>query len=203
MAEVSSTRREATRTRLLDAAERLFVTRGFSATSIGDICTEADFTRGAFYSNFATKEELFLALLDRTHQAKLAATRATFAQVDLDNVLTATSGLTSELGSREWFLISTEFTLHAVRNEEARRHLERHETALRNAVADLLEAIAERIGRRFTIPADQAARIAIAFLDGAHAQSYVEPGSVPPGSLESQYLAPILLGFTEEIPSKR
>ena len=52
-----------TRRRLLDAAAVVFIRRGFQAASIEEITAEAGFTRGAFYSNFDSKEELFVALL--------------------------------------------------------------------------------------------------------------------------------------------
>jgi AcrR family transcriptional regulator len=52
-----------TRSDLLRAANRLFVRRGFHETSINDIADEAGVTRGAVYSNFETKDDLFLALL--------------------------------------------------------------------------------------------------------------------------------------------
>ena len=57
--------RPATRERLLDAASEVFGERGFAAATVEEVCERAGFTRGAFYSNFATKEELLLALLDR------------------------------------------------------------------------------------------------------------------------------------------
>ncbi|MGH9133794.1 MAG: TetR family transcriptional regulator, partial [Ilumatobacteraceae bacterium] len=52
-----------TRRTLLHAAGRLFVRDGFVATSLADIADEAGVTKGAVYSNFASKEDLFLALL--------------------------------------------------------------------------------------------------------------------------------------------
>src|SRR5213592_3351898 len=55
--------REQTREALLDAAARVFVERGFLGSSVEAISTEAGFSRGAFYSNFASKEELFAELL--------------------------------------------------------------------------------------------------------------------------------------------
>src|SRR3954466_1955281 len=58
-----SERRAQTRAALLDAAARVFVERGFAGTSVEAIAADAGYTRGAFYSNFATKEELFVALL--------------------------------------------------------------------------------------------------------------------------------------------
>jgi AcrR family transcriptional regulator len=52
-----------TRADLLRAARRLFLRNGFTATSLADIAEEAGLTKGAVYSNFESKEDLFLALL--------------------------------------------------------------------------------------------------------------------------------------------
>jgi AcrR family transcriptional regulator len=54
-----------TRTELIDAAERLFTGQGFHATSLGAVADEAGFTKGAVYSNFASKEDLFFAVYER------------------------------------------------------------------------------------------------------------------------------------------
>jgi AcrR family transcriptional regulator len=66
------TRREKqaeTRRRLLDAAERVFLRRGLQGSSVEEIAAEAGFTRGAFYSNFESKDELFVELLqDRVYR---------------------------------------------------------------------------------------------------------------------------------------
>jgi AcrR family transcriptional regulator len=58
-----SERQEQTRRELLDAAARVFVRRGFQGSSVEEISAEAGYSRGAFYSNFASKEELFVELL--------------------------------------------------------------------------------------------------------------------------------------------
>jgi AcrR family transcriptional regulator len=61
-------RQAQTRQELLDAAARVFVKRGFSASSVEEISAEAGYTRGAFYSNFRSKNELFVELLhDRVY----------------------------------------------------------------------------------------------------------------------------------------
>ena len=57
-------RRPETRRRLLDAALAVFAEKGFNGARIEDVCAAAGYTRGAFYSNVATKEELFFALCD-------------------------------------------------------------------------------------------------------------------------------------------
>jgi len=56
-------RREQTRRDLLDAAARVFVKRGFNGSSVEEISAEAGYTRGAFYSNFRSKNALFVELL--------------------------------------------------------------------------------------------------------------------------------------------
>ena len=63
-------RRPLTVTALLDAAMGLFAEQGYGATSIPEICARAGLTKGAFYSNFATKDALFLALLDRSWERR-------------------------------------------------------------------------------------------------------------------------------------
>ena len=66
------TRREKqaeTRSRLMDAAGRVFLRRGLQGSSVEEITAEAGFTRGAFYSNFESKDELFVELLqDRVYR---------------------------------------------------------------------------------------------------------------------------------------
>src|SRR6187401_3385196 len=58
-----------TRQRLLSAAERVFLRRGLQGSSVEEITAEAGFTRGAFYSNFKSKDELFVELLqDRVYR---------------------------------------------------------------------------------------------------------------------------------------
>ncbi len=58
-------RRGRTRDRLLDAAVEVFAERGVGAATVELICERAGYTRGAFYSNFSTKEELLFAAAER------------------------------------------------------------------------------------------------------------------------------------------
>jgi AcrR family transcriptional regulator len=57
--------KEVTRMRLIEAAERLFVCKGFDDASVEEISETAGYSRGAFYSNFDNKEQVFLAVIDR------------------------------------------------------------------------------------------------------------------------------------------
>jgi AcrR family transcriptional regulator len=70
--------KDQTRLRLLDAAQAIFMKKGFVATSVEDIAEAAGYTRGAFYSNFRSKPELFLELLRRDHEEMRAALESIF-----------------------------------------------------------------------------------------------------------------------------
>ena len=59
-----SERRAQTRTRLLDAAARVYARRGFAGATLDEVASEAGFTKGAVYGHFGSKENLLLALVE-------------------------------------------------------------------------------------------------------------------------------------------
>src|SRR5579862_6827674 len=69
-------RARATRRKLLDAAKRIFAQDGFEAARLEDIAAGAGYTRGAFYANFDSKEDIFFALLDQWVQERTDAVAA-------------------------------------------------------------------------------------------------------------------------------
>jgi AcrR family transcriptional regulator len=194
-------RRSATRARLLDGALEVFAERGFSGASVEDICERAGFTRGAFYSNFGSKDELVLALFQATTDRLLEQIGALLP--DLANqpgtLLDAVLGLLDEAAGdqRQWHLISTEFTLHALRNPEAARALNRQRAMFRSSLTTLVEEISETSGMRMSVPAEQFVRLVIAVHEGARSQSLLEPRKVPAGSLERTFLPMVLTAVTD------
>ena len=75
-------RREATRQKLLDAAAQVFAEVGLDAASVEAICERAGFTRGAFYSNFETKDELFLELAGNVARERVEAVRSRVLELE-------------------------------------------------------------------------------------------------------------------------
>src|SRR2546421_12172220 len=70
-------RKAQTRAGLIDAAARVFARRGYHGTTVDDVAEEAGFTKGAFYSNFESKEDVFVELVaDRGRNWTLAVARA-------------------------------------------------------------------------------------------------------------------------------
>ncbi|MEU6770038.1 TetR/AcrR family transcriptional regulator [Streptomyces sp. NPDC046759] len=103
----------------MNSARTLFIERGYHATSISDICGHANLTRGAFYSNYRSKEDLFLALYD-TETDRILGNLERAAHDDAGGESAARRVLellaTHRRDDEQWFLASMEFTLHAGRN---------------------------------------------------------------------------------------
>ena len=76
-------RRQQTREYLLQAAAQVFAERGFYAATLDEVAAAAGFTKGAVYSNFKNKEDLFLALLEDAYAREMTALRATIESSDI------------------------------------------------------------------------------------------------------------------------
>jgi AcrR family transcriptional regulator len=167
-----SPRRERTRERLLDAAYGQFAAHGIHGTSIEAVCEAAGFTRGAFYSNFESKEELFLALTDRECRLRIDSIEdaVEVLPVDLvrDGALSSeavTSILTAVMvdpgDERRWHLMSTEFELLALRDPEVAARYSAQQERLFAELAALLDRVVRQAGMRFAVDSDTAARLLV------------------------------------------
>ncbi|WP_299953534.1 TetR/AcrR family transcriptional regulator [uncultured Modestobacter sp.] len=176
-------RREVTVERLLDAALETFAEQGFDAASVEDVCSRGGFSRGAFYSSFRSKDELFEALMTRE------------VDRDLTRVAELLTGLADEpdplaaavdrvLGAfrcdRTWALVVTEYTLHAARNPEAAEVLRRHDDQVGSRLAELVDRMATESGLTFTMPAADLIGAATALLTGLNAMSLTARGDLEP-----------------------
>jgi AcrR family transcriptional regulator len=192
-----SARRQATRERVLEAAGEVFAERGFHGATVEDICERAGFTRGAFYSNFSSKDDLVLELT-RRHAEDLverirAASKREHASAEqvLRDVLAA---LADDSRSKErWVVLTTEFTLHAIRDAGARRAWAAQQRRVRDELAAVVDDAVARQGLTLPMPTDLFVRVAMALTQGSLTQRLVEPRSLAVGELERTVL-PILLG---------
>jgi AcrR family transcriptional regulator len=166
---------------LIDAAFRVFADKGFGQVRIDDVCAAAGYTRGAFYSNFDSLEELFFALYDES--ARLMAGQVTKALAaddinpGLEAVIERVTG--TLLLDRGWLLIKTDFLLHAARNPTVADRLAAHRQQLRSEIELRLDGARERL----TLPAaigdiPNAARAVIAAYDAVTIQLLLD-GDLP------------------------
>jgi AcrR family transcriptional regulator len=162
-------RRAETVERLLDAALETFAEIGFAAASVEDICRRGGFTRGAFYSSFRTKDELFEALFVRETARNFARAEEQLAglETEADPIAAAIERcLGTFRADRTWVLVHTEYALHATRHPEAAAALRRHAEQAHRRLTDLIDGVSARLGLRLTLPANRLARIVLAVHDG-------------------------------------
>ncbi len=170
-----------TKESLLDSAARVFAERGMDAP-IDDVTEEAGFTKGAFYANFASKEELFLAMLDRNfagHAARIERTLASERGME-EQAREGALGFIREIaGDPEWERLFFEFATYAGRNDDFRGELVARYRGLRERMAELYERRAGELGVEPPIPFEQIATMTFAMANGVALQRLLEPESAP------------------------
>ena len=177
----------------------LFAEQGYGATSIPDICTRAGLTKGAFYSNFANKDALFLALLDRSWERRAAwLRRAMSAGGGLVVAPGRRSSVPGLVVDRRWTLVSVEFSLHAIRRPDVARLLVEHERRVRAELAVLVTESLESAGRVPTLPVDELARMVVAVSEGSDIQALTDAAAAAEahadlGPRRDDRLAPTIL----------
>ncbi len=168
----------ATRERVLEAAAEVFARRGFHGASVEEVAETAGFSKGAVYSNFESKEDLFLALLDQRLDAQMEAFAAAFETEHTPKArLDALSRLrTPTLDSGpDWCLLATEFWLYAARDPKVGPRLAAHRRLARERVARLIETHTHESGGAPAGRPEDLASLLIAIGDGLQMQEYIEP----------------------------
>jgi AcrR family transcriptional regulator len=174
-----------TRARLLDAAEQVFLRRGLQGSSVEEITAEAGFTRGAFYSNFKSKNELFVELLqDRVYRqyASMAVDAQNQPGSPRERLRWGIERL-KEPYEREdgtWlFRLWLECLTLAMRDEEFRKLAATFWSGNRELLTEQTREVFKEIGRNPPLPPDQIATAMIALDIGLVVQHVVDPDAVP------------------------
>jgi len=133
-------RQQRTREELVDAAERLFTEQGFHATSLDAVAAEAGFTKGAVYSNFASKEDLFFAVYERRVDRRVEQMEAAIREAPTarDAIMRMVPGGGGRPQAEDgWLAVFFEFWAHVLRHPELR---ERFAAAHRRVIEPLATA---------------------------------------------------------------
>ena len=136
-------RREMTRRHLLDAAAIVFARDGFHGATLDDVAATAGFTKGAVYSNFKSKDDLFLAVLRRPDRAPGGrdprGARGTGARRRDWWSNSRVRSIIERMWDDEWTALHLEFVLYATRNPAAREKLAASARREREVVIDILQ----------------------------------------------------------------
>ena len=185
-------RRQQTRDFLLRAAAQVFSERGFHGASLDEVAAVAGFTKGAVYSNFKNKEDLFLALLESIFDEEIAQVRATLApggppDAHLSDFVHFIRNQYEGHGDDwiNWVVLREEFLVYAMRNAAARQKLAAFGELDVASVAEVIEAERDRHGITTDEPARHAARFVVALMNGVSVMRALDPAAVDQAFLES------------------
>jgi AcrR family transcriptional regulator len=174
-----------TRQRLFDAAARVFEEQGIGAGNIEAIATAAGLTRGAFYSNFASKDELIIAMLEdhgersvRHHHSLLVRHRDPAGFVAA--LRTAERNRHDPLGRAP--LLHMELILFVARAEKRRPELAKRLRTRRALITEIVTITNRAAGREDLIDPAWAGAMLLALEDGFRLHRLIDPATTPADS---------------------
>ncbi|WP_344309906.1 TetR/AcrR family transcriptional regulator [Fodinicola feengrottensis] len=194
-------RRAETRRRLVSVAYEVFAEHGIGDAPVELICERAGFTRGAFYSNFTSKEALFLAVYEEQMQVRLDRLRAAVDEVIADPASRHPESLRETLGrigerfmaplmsDKTWYLVCAEFRVQALRQPPLRAQTEAAQEKFRQATAEVLTESLRRLGMTLTVSARDAVLVMTATYETALERAIFEEMDSP---LDNRFVTEVL-----------
>src|SRR6476646_6436884 len=165
---------------LLAAARRVFLERGYYAATLDQIADEAGFSKGAVYSRFASKADMFLALLEDR------ITERAGQNTQLAGELAGTGNFSALLELAEqaerdapgWRLLVTEFRVHAARDPELNRRYAALHARTVNGVAQMFAKVSKDGAEDLPVPPRQLAELWLAIETGRALEHIVDPDAL-------------------------
>lgn len=185
----------------MDAAYEVFAEYSIRDAPIELICERAGFTRGAFYSNFASKEDLFLAIYNERMHAHLAELRDTLAEVigdaelrDLDSLREAIARVSAVyleplVRDRSWHLMTIEFKAVALRDEHLRAGVQDAISRMDRELAEVLASLFGQVGVELAMPVQDVAAVLSTLYQTASERVMFEDLSTP---MDSPFITEVL-----------
>lgn len=171
-------RKALTRSELLKAAEELFVRQGYHGTSLDQVAERAGYTKGAVYSAFNSKADLFLAVFDVIVDRRLEGLRAVFAKhKSLESQVSAFAQEPPRPETGRWFTLAIEFWSHAAHDPELRSEFARHWRRLREGLRELIAW--QRWGGEDGLTPDRGAMAIMALAFGVSVERLIDAEAVP------------------------
>jgi AcrR family transcriptional regulator len=171
-------KQQRTRHSLLEAAAQLFGERGLEGASIEQVVQAAGYTKGAFYANFKSKEELFLVMLDERFAYELERLDRALAgtQEPHAEARAAAADFIHLAGDQKWPSLYFQFVAHAARNEEFRKELASRHRAMRERLAAIFRRWGEEgLGAPPPLPIEEITAMMFFMADGFLVDRIVDP----------------------------
>jgi AcrR family transcriptional regulator len=164
---------------VLAAARRVFLAQGYASATLERIAEEAGFTKGVVYSQFDSKADMFLALLEARIDERAGQNEFLAARLDGKELAAAVPELALSLrrAEPEWTQLVLEFRLHAARVPELnRRYAQLHERTVER-LASVFSRLHERAGSTPRYPPRVLAQVALAIGTGAFLERLTDPAA--------------------------
>lgn len=164
----SATRsRENTRARLLEAAAQVFAENGLEGATVEAVCERAGFTRGAFYSNFESKDELFLMLAASVAESRMRAVRERVSALvgdstalqDCDPVELVQQIMDSTADDRLGVMLMSEIRIRALRDTDFGAAYVLQDNEIIRGIAEMIQEIVDTGEFALRVDAEEAARL--------------------------------------------
>ena len=188
------------RDQLLAAARRVFLARGYERATLEAIAQEAGFSKGVVYSQFASKADLFLALLERRIDERAGRNEAIAKRLSgAEGVATLVRTAREQSEAEpEWRLLVLEFRLHAARDRElSRRYREAHQRTIAG-VASVIEQVLASGGEEPIESPRHLAALVLALEPGLILERIADPRTIPNAVAERAFAR--LVGVREPGP---
>ena len=187
-----------TRAKLMSSASKLFCRHGLEQASVDEIAQDAGYTKGAFYSNFKSKEELFLAMLDQKFGEEIERIEEALHTDEAPEEAARHAGedlMRFMRSDPEWERLYLEFVAYAGRNEEFRQELLTRCRAMDAQLEEIYRRWNERIGIEPPIPLSDITRITSIMTQGFLTSQHIDPDLDE--ELYGTMLATFMLGLLE------
>jgi AcrR family transcriptional regulator len=187
-----------TRAKLMRSAGKLFCRRGLEQASVDEIAQDAGYTKGAFYSNFKSKEELFLAMLDQKFGEEIERIEGALRIDEAPDEAARHAGedlIRFVRTDPEWERLYLEFVAYAGRNDEFRQELLTRCRAMDQRLMEVYRRWSERIGIEAPIPLEDITQITSIMTQGFLLSQQIDPELDE--ELYGTMLAAFMLGLRE------
>jgi AcrR family transcriptional regulator len=175
---------ERTRSKLLQAAEAVFLESGFHSATLENVAERAGFTTGAVYSRFGGKADLFLALLEDRNPRTVRAFADVVAEVEDGRELVGSFTRWWSERLREgpaWSLVLVEFWTSAGRDPVMRERFAASHERLMSSIGAIVDEAAARLGVQLHVPSIELARVTTALARGLALERLVNQDAVDEG----------------------
>jgi AcrR family transcriptional regulator len=183
-------RTQATKTKILDAAQASFAEQGFENTQLDEVAARAGCSRGAIYAHYANKEDLFLALMEHRVYAKFSAVCKSIEEEP--NVSKRPDifkrWLVNQVSDPSWGTLTLEYKLYAVRRPEPelrQRLLQLYYSLFRGAAKDFVELLfGKSLSKAARIALERRLAVVGSVFSGLVLESHFQPKLLPLNHLQ-------------------